>query len=646
MNLRPTERAYLLVLCLIVILACSSIRNVLPSFDGAMNLLPAKNLAVHGKYYSYYYEEPFPSSIQTRFTLQIPAALFIYFFGVNNSSILLASALYTVGFFILFVLLSTALSFDQPDRRINFFAGPLLLTLPFFLTVGLRGWGEVITYFFVFSSLLLWIQLIENKAKSAGHYLLFGMLIGLAVVTKWVALITLPAFVGALILTRLNSRFRLSRYVWSIWGFLAAILLYEAFRFVNHGPLNYSPLFQQQFSSLLRQSGAIRTEASADPASESMVKPLRHLLETANTLQISPWILVPHFVIPPAILAYLRSKLEWRRSTRVILIFLLLLIFGYLCWWTMIVPTPKIIGAKFRMLLPAFIANALVISLVLQYAATSLFKRVPIPKWVLLLCAASLATSSSISYANRDSLMQFFAASKIDPMISGELIRTINNLPANAEVYGHGYWQNPQLALFAKKPFKNLLNTSLSEVLDKEQQYLLRAPYPKVFTEILQVVEHDTVVKQKHVGRLFQITGAREEFDVSDPSSLQDCLTEKRQIAQYENKFGIFSNSNWTTHRFAFLLAPGSYSKLSIEYYFRPKLQFYIDPLIANISINGIYLGEFSVKKNLQRVAFEIDENATRLNDTNQIVVSLNGGPKYPKEKLYGIVVTEVCLSK
>jgi hypothetical protein len=628
----------------LVIAICSSIRYLAPSFDGAMNLLPAKNLAVFGKYYSFYNELPFPSSIQTRFTLQMPAALFIRLFGVNNSSLLLASALYTLAFSIVFVILAKALRLDPLDRRINYFAGPLLLILPFFLSVGLRGWGEVITYFFVFSSLLLWIQLIEGRATTIRHYFAFGMLIGLAIVTKTVAFITIPIFLGVLILSKLLLKLSLSKYSWSILGFFAVIGLYELFRFANLGPSSYTLLFWGQLLPIITRAGLMEGAAGAEPSHHDLAKPIQNLLTTSKTLGTSVWVVGLHFIIPSAALAYLRPKLKWPRSTTIILSFLSLLVFGYLFWWVVLAPTAKTSGGKIRMLLPAFMANALLISLLLQYAFTNFLKAVRLSKRMLLICIAPLATSLILGYANRGAWLEVIAPSEANPFPSGELIRTINNLPAHADIYGYGYRQSPQLALHAKKPFKNLLYVSLSELLEKEEQYFLTDLSPAYFRSVLEVVEYETVAWQEEVGWLYRITGARNRFDSPTASNLVNCLTGEEEIYRYKYKFGVSGESNWTTHRFAFLLASGTYRNLSLRYYFPPKGQFRIDPLIAKVSVNGKDLGSFSVKRELEEITFQLDSETTHFGENNQVVVSLNSGLMHERQ-LYGLIINKVCFS-
>lgn len=643
------------ILLLFILFICSRIIYLTPSFDGAMNLLPAKNLVLFGKYYSYYFEQYFYHGIQTRFTLQMPAAFFMWIGGVSYFTALLPSAIYTF----IFVLISWKLvvKLTPSIHHENLFIIPLFLFIPDFFHVGLKGWGEVITYFFTVLALLQWIRITEQDSTSRKNapYLFMGVFIGLSILTKTVALITLPAFAGGILYQTIKNKQIDWRFLYTLLGILIPIASYELWKIYLMGFDQYIKWWTYQSSAISSQAGVaskvtVTEQKVTENLGESSSKFMNHLNITASNLYISTKILLLYFIIPSFLTVFFHFKGFLKKNSFPIIIFIFLLIWGYFVWWMAITPTNKVDDyGKFRRLLPAFIMNTYLIAITTQTLIELNKDKLKSYVVIATITSVGIFISCFIGLKSFNKTTEIITTSA-PSSIHNEFYRKLNSLPQNAKIFGNAYRQAPQVALKYNRHFTNNVRYSFDELINGEDHYIILDDYlisRGYFNPILEVIDYNIIAEnkedQKNEMQLIKINGYKEEFDLKRPR-LSNCV-DLEKMNTYPNKFGFYpkNNQNWTTPKFNVTLDEGNYNYLFLTFYTNPNVKYKDKQTSLELSLNSQLLKKVKIQKGRNHLKIPIDSNWCNTSTPNQVAGLLNTYA-IKSASYYGLICNQACL--
>ena len=192
LRVRPAWIAGLVLLAITAWMALTALRSY-PSFDGAMNLNVASSLA-RGDGYGFRYDSVFPFPAQTDGPLVLPAALLFRMFGISRVTAQAVGVAYLTGFIVLVPVLLRRAGLP-PWAAIA--AAAACLAMPGASEYGLDGYGEIPMLCWMLAALLAAARAVEQSRPAAGLFILSGLLFGVSVLTKTVALILVVPAVAA-----------------------------------------------------------------------------------------------------------------------------------------------------------------------------------------------------------------------------------------------------------------------------------------------------------------------------------------------------------------------------------------------------------------------------------------------------------------
>ena len=451
-----------------------------PEFDGAMNLLQARSIAEgHGPREVYDSGDLFPPGVQTKEPFVLVGALVFKLFGVGPFQIELPNLLYLVALCVL-VLLALRRMFDTSTGLLACVA---LLGYPLILQYALRGYGEVPTLFFGMAALALVAWPEPWGPHVARRFLLAGILAGLALATKVVGSVQVVV-VGAVLLCRWlaepekSVRTRVLMPLAFVAGVAIPLLAVEAWRWHWLGSAGYLRWWQFQWTSILSQSGAAAPQHVA-----IATKVARHFGVLATELRIVPLHLVAVLVTPWLAVAFAYFGLfddAQKQRCRWFLLGLLVLAALYFPWWLAIVPDEK---AWLRYLYVALLGTAVVAAIACVAALRGAFARRSAPLRLFSgLMAACVAASYLPIVARAFTVPVSFAWSE-ETTNTIAAARLVSTLPADAMVFGYGWYAAPSIQIHTDRRFMDLTDWPIGTLIGKPA-YLV-ADRPTLVTGIL-----------------------------------------------------------------------------------------------------------------------------------------------------------------
>ena len=427
------------------------------SFDGAMNLEVARSLAEGNGYRRMYGDHlGFSHAIQTRAPYILPAAAVFAAFGVGVWQSQLVNALYLVALSLLiFVLVRRATSW-----RWGLAAVAVCLCTPGLEDNGMNGFGEVPALTWWLAALAVLYGADDGESTSRRRCFAAGLLLGVAVVTKTVLLIGASALVLVLA-AETARRERRVRPVLAALGVLALgvvlpILLHEIARALAFGNLaQWRAWLRDEWHMIHMQAGTQRgLPDSVDIAS----KIHKHFGVLVAGFQTAPAVVVAWLALPAALLAG-----SWRIWThhRGRLLIATLALFGaiYFVWWLGVTPTEKAWYRRiFNGVLVWELATVLLIGTLwqrraqLSRAARLVFGVVTA---ALIAIGVPLVVSSFRTTDLPDSESQTTLAAELE---------AVWRLPADAPLYGIGWYSMPTMALYAGRRINDLNERTPAEL--------------------------------------------------------------------------------------------------------------------------------------------------------------------------------------
>ncbi len=321
--------ASLLVLLLVLVVGMSWwARTTQPPFHAeGINLQPAKNLVLHGKYALRSYEgwDLQTFRITTGPGMLVPTAVAFAVFGIHPS---VAHAV-AIGFFVLFLLLTYFM------LRPHLGGGTVLLGLLFFVLHPANiffgascgyvdgGMGEAPALAYLMLGLLLWASALARPSN--GLLFLAGIFFGLSFQSKWLFLFALFAVIGSYAVLRLAGRRLPSRvYLLPALGLLAATAAFFLMRVSQFGLQGELAHLGRLWDQHMRRAVGFST---GEGQVESLFAVARPLVTVA---QVGFWAMLGAFLTLPA-LAY--AVVVLRRRLHPVPLYVLVFTLMWFAWW-------------------------------------------------------------------------------------------------------------------------------------------------------------------------------------------------------------------------------------------------------------------------------------------------------------------------
>ncbi|WP_419729748.1 hypothetical protein [Lichenicola sp.] len=438
-----------------------------PSFDGAMNLNVARSVA-EGHGYGFRYDSFFAFPAQTDGPFVLPAVLIFRLFGITLFTSQLVSLLYLVGFGLAVLVLMRRL--DAPLWLAATTAIACLL-MPGVADYGLDGYGELPMLAWLLAALVAASACLRAPAPTRAVPPLAGLLFGLAVLTKTIALLCVApalAICALLLATRRsgdNPARRLIDPALLVGGFLAAVLGWELFRLVSLGSIAAWHLWWQlQLGQVSQQSGA---DAALDPM-VLLATLLLHLHLLAVMVGVPPAALVLWLVLPWGLGAWHLVRHRSGPPQRLLLATLLACTLLYFAWWLAITPTGM---AWLRRILPGLLLQtcliAGLIAASLHPSRTRAPGRLAAPLMLTITClvGARMLIFGAHPFPPTDVALRRHAIT--------EAVARLRALPQDAVIFGVGWWQAPVLALFSDRTVMNFDRWSPARINALPDAYFL-----------------------------------------------------------------------------------------------------------------------------------------------------------------------------
>jgi len=426
------------------------------SFDGAMNMQVALNLAENGHYARYFGGDTiFPSEIQTSSYFLFVTAAFIKVFGASTLT-------FQAGNLVFLALLLAAVGHAVPSSRFLVLVTPslALVATPGLLSYSTGGYGEGAVAGLTLAAFVLLARAATVKATYVRDTVLAFLLIGMAVSVKSIAVAAVP--VALLALVAVGWRHGRFWRTAMLGAFAAAVpvVLFEIYRLAALGLDGYTGWWSYHLKSVNVQA----TGEGLDDGDGSIVAKVGdhfHLLGDQTHLEPEWWLLL--FVTLPIAVALL----AWAayRTNRLGTVLRPLLLAGYLvaygtlyaAWWLGVTSTEKAwlrritIGIFVSMLatvLLAWVAVRLIRSAANPLDPITLASTVTV---ALALLATTVVAIETVATTSRSTTTD----SRLESLV--EVSEQVADLDAEgAELFGIQWWSAPVVSLYSGVDFENL----------------------------------------------------------------------------------------------------------------------------------------------------------------------------------------------
>lgn len=422
-----------------------------PSFDGSYNLQIPKNLVLLHQYQTD--KALFDVAITTGYPVLLPITLTFFVFGIS----IMGSKLVMFAFFIsllvgIFLVSKSVFESKKIQWIIVFiFAFLFVWKIPGAMLYLFEVIGELPAISFLLLAFFFLSRYYKNTCNGYEYLIISGLMLGFSVETKFIMLLSLPAFLLLFFLESHKSSFKKVTKDFLILLISAFIpsLLFIVFQISQS---NVSEFIQnkKEFVSFLKNN------AGSGVGMQSLSRIdifLKHLEVTKNDLGI---VWVGWF----GILLSLTYFLYWCvRKKFFIGITLLLFLLTYSIWWFFI-------NGSFwmRHFIPALVILFIILAMLIGIFIENLHKR----KRVIFSIIAMFLLFFSLNFLKMDTLLSNFNITVYKYTYNTYEEAQFffkRNLLTN-DVYYRGWWQVPEISLFSKKPFLDLNKTSIDVTRD------------------------------------------------------------------------------------------------------------------------------------------------------------------------------------
>lgn len=473
----------LLLIWLLVVVVASAMSSSL-DFDGAMNLLMSRSIALgEGPREAYDSRDLFPAAVQTKAPFVLLGALVFKLFGVGQIQTQLPNLIY-LGALCAVLLVTLRRLFGTTTSML---ATVMLLASPAITQYGLRGYGELPTLCFGLAALAVVTWPEPLQVHTLRRCTIAGLLVGLAVATKVVGIV-LVATVGIVLLCRLFASTDNTWHKFTQRGFCFALgvatplSLVELWRFLWMGPAAYNAWWKFLWFSIKAQSGA----TPLSPQGSLFAKVVHHFQILSTQVGLSNTAMMAAILMPLVALAFaffFAYTREQRRRSRWFLLGLLLLVSLYFPWWLAIVPNDK---AWLRYIYIGLISLEVIagIGIVANFQGAT-GARNPAQRLAhLALAVLVLGIYAPLTLKALRHPISFKPGAEI--VRTKEAAQLLSNLPADANLLGYGWYSAPTVQMYTSRSFMDLTDYPIG-LLVGTPAYLV-ADRPTLVTGILKRV--------------------------------------------------------------------------------------------------------------------------------------------------------------
>ncbi|SAK76397.1 hypothetical protein AWB76_05009 [Caballeronia temeraria] len=514
-----------------------------PSFDGAMNLNTAQSL-LHGTGYGFFYDRFFGFPAQTDGPFILPAALAFWIGGVRPFTTQVVNLVYV---FALVIVIVTLLRRLNVSLWLALFAVTGCLMTPGFAEFSMNGYGEIPMLVWFIGGLIVLLPTGPDSGLSDRRLFAAGLLFGVSYLTKVVALVCIAPAVLVLGCVILAQPRRWTRLFALAAGFVLPIVVWEVFRLIQLRHLHdYVDWWRYQLAQIRSQSGAKRTGAVHHGRIESGLLHLKALSEMSGV----PPVALAALIVVPIVLGVLLA-INRSTPTRVRLgIGVLSVVCGlYFFWWLFITP-------EAYLWLRRIIAGLLLLQCLLAAMLVATYARVAsvFANWKARREVLPAVAAAALAFAvfGQISLMrtgEFISNPPQPPGYALQMLRVaqdVKALPANATLFGTGWWQSPVIALFSGRHFMNLEHWPVDRINSVPVKFLVTDIYSQGIAEstiqgVLDRASYVPVMKSDG-GSIYRLGAVRPyvPFTTKDenPANLSSSLDFSR--ADYDARRGIY----------------------------------------------------------------------------------------------------------
>ena len=437
------------------------------SFDGAMNLEAARSLVEgHGYRRMYADHEAFSHAVQTRAPYILPAAAVFAAFGVGLWQAQLVNLIY------LFAL--AAIAFAIVRRRVSVpwaaLAATVILCTPQIQDVGLNGYGEV-------PALAWWLAALPvlyraNGEREAGllRCLLAGVLIGMAMLTKTVLLIGLVAVLPVFAIERWRQRrdvaFLIAGLVALLAGSALPAAVHEAGRFLYVADFaSWKHWLHDELLAVHQQAGV---RSGFNDTGSLARKVATHFGVLLDAMGVAGATLVIWFGLTTAMFAAALRRSPQR--ARPLLLTLALFALIYFLWWLGVTPTQK---AWYRRIFDGVV----VLQLLLILCCGLVWKARRVTRTTALTVTAVILLQGIFAFASFSA--ENWPTARSQQALAEDLAQ-LAALPADATLYGIGWYSVPTKALYSGRHIEDLHARAPAFLATQPPSYLLLDPSMQV----------------------------------------------------------------------------------------------------------------------------------------------------------------------
>jgi hypothetical protein len=434
-------------------------------FDGAYEGIAARYFADTGSYASVTYGKAtiMDVGLSTGPTVIFPVALIFKLFGVSMAKALVVSVLYLFSFFILLFILGK----QYFNKWLSLIFAVLFFVTPLLFNYGIGMLGEVPAAFFLVLSILAWVRLSKQSRYHIAWGIVFGACVYLAFLTKMICAILAAAIAVLLIIDFfLFHTIKKKDFTWIILGVFVVMFSFEIFKFVQLGCSfqAYKHWFRQALNGIIGLN-------KITPDSKGIQLSLKLIIDRTNVLIsnsgsrlyifsiISAFPLYFLYLVGKAIYK-LKHGMKFKEYFKSLPIPMLVAGCGgyaFLLYWYFICLDSVLWYRRFYpgILLLTIFTNWLLVYII--YKTILAFKTNT--KIYLKTCAAALSVvfTTVTIIALSQNIKNISVPTKPSFLLDGVtgVCNVVNDLPKDAEIYGVGFWEVPQIEFVTGRHVRN-----------------------------------------------------------------------------------------------------------------------------------------------------------------------------------------------
>jgi hypothetical protein len=440
-----------------------------------MNLNTALSF-MKGQGYGFFYDIFYPFPAQTDGPLILPASILMRLGGVNPLTAQGVNLAYLFGTALAAFLLFRSLT---GSTTVALAGAVVLLRTPGLFPYSMGGYGEIPTLFWMLCSLNILAPTLDAGPPSGARLALGGGALALCYLTKTVGVMlvvpTLIVFASAFFLRHGRKS---ERITWLFIGLALPVLSWEAFRLIEIGSWRgYRDWWRLQFGQTLLQSGTAETLYGHRGPIAKGIEHLNMLGRQVGTppIWLAIFLLAPWLAVP-AVIARLWRGGDLKATFYLAACWCVALL--YFVWWLFIEATDQ---AWLRRIVTGLMLQQVIAVIVLVALAQALRRSgaYSLPRRLVLACSAIVLAISQAFFLLSGGTFFHPPTASADDLDQISLAKTIRELPADATLFGFGWWKAPVLALFSGRAITNLYAWDPEKINQLPHKYLVVDFYAK-----------------------------------------------------------------------------------------------------------------------------------------------------------------------